>query len=329
MPKVSVIIPAYNSLAYLPETIASVLNQTYSDFEAIIVNDGSSDRTEEWVSQQSDPRIKLISQPNQGLSGARNTGIAHATGDYLAFLDADDLWHPTKLEKQVDCLDHHPDVGLVYTWVALINEQSIATGRLFNSSQEGYIWDTLILENIVGCGSVAMVRRQCFETCGVFDLNFPSVVEDWDMWLRIAVHYPFKAICEPLVYYRQHSQSGSRNWEAMAESYRLVLEKAFATAPEERQYLKNSSYARTNLCLAWKLLQGPQKDYRKASDYAMKAVTFDPQVRFSREYLRLQIAILLMAGLGPEKYEKCLRLFHTLRRLPQPPLKIQKVVTAL
>lgn len=314
MPKVSVIIPAYNSLAYLPETIASLLNQTYSDFEAIIVNDGSSDRTEEWVSQESDPRIKLISQLNKGLAGARNTGIAAATGEYLAFLDADDLWHPTKLEKQVECLDKNSEVGLVYTWVALINEQGIPTGRLFKNSQEGHVWEHLILHNIVESGSVAMVRRQCFETCGVFDTNLRSFVEDWDMWLRIALNYPFNALSEPLVYYRQHSQSASRNWAAMEQSYHLVIEKSFAAAPSCSQYLKGSSYARANLCLAWKPLQSVKKDYKKAQEFAAQAVTQDPKVRWEREYLRLRIAIALMAGLGPENYDKFLRFFHTLRR---------------
>ena len=314
MPKVSVIIPAYNSMTYLPETLQSLLDQTYSDFEALVINDGSTDHTEEWVSQQTDPRIKLISQVNKGLSGARNTGIAAATGEYLAFLDADDLWHPTKLEKQVECLDNNPDAGLVYTWVALINEHGVPTGRLFKNSQEGNVWEHLILQNIVESGSVAMVRRQCFETCGVFDINLRSFVEDWDMWLRIALHYPFKAISEPLVYYRQHSQSASRNWAAMEQSYGLVIEKAFASAPSHYQYLKGSSYARANLCLAWKPLQSVQKDYKKAQEFAAQSVTQDPKVRWEREYLRLRIAIALMAGLGPENYSKFLRFFHTLRR---------------
>ncbi|MCT7995763.1 glycosyltransferase family 2 protein [Laspinema olomoucense] len=314
MPKVSVIIPAYNSMTYLPETLQSLLAQTYSDFEAIIINDGSTDHTQEWVSQQTDPRIKLISQVNKGLSGARNTGIEAATGEYLAFLDADDLWHPTKLQKQVECLDNNPDVGLVYSWVALINEHGIPTGRLFKNSQEGNVWEHLILQNIVESGSGAMVRRQCFETCGVFDVNLRSFVEDWDMWLRIALHYPFKAISEPLVYYRQHSQSASRNWAAMEQSYSLVIEKAFAAAPSRYQHLKGCSYARTHLCLAWKPLQSVQKDYKKALDFATQAVTHDPKVRWEREYLRLRIAIALMAGLGPENYNKFLRFFHTLRR---------------
>jgi hypothetical protein len=162
------------------------------------------------------------------------------------------------------------------------------------------------------------VRRQCFETCGVFDRNLRSFVEDWDMWLRIAPHYPFKVIAEPLVYYRQHSQSASRNWESMEQSFRLVIEKAFATAPSDRQHLKGCSYARAHLCLAWKPLQSVHKDYKQAQKFATQAVNHDPQVRFSREYLRLRMAIALMAGLGPENYEKFLRLFHTLRRRGQP-----------
>lgn len=91
MPKVSVIIPAYNSMQYLPETLESVLKQTFTDFEVLIINDGSSDNTVEWAGKLEDPRVKLISQDNQGLPGARNTGIFHAQADYIAFLDADDL----------------------------------------------------------------------------------------------------------------------------------------------------------------------------------------------------------------------------------------------
>nr|WP_256498773.1 glycosyltransferase family A protein [Chroococcidiopsis sp. CCNUC1] len=116
MPKVSVIIPAYNAMKYLPATLGSLLSQTFDDFEAIVVNDGSFDETEKWVSQIEDPRVKLICQQNKGLAGARNTGINQATGEYIAFLDADDLWEPSKLEKQVAVLEENPEVGLVYTW---------------------------------------------------------------------------------------------------------------------------------------------------------------------------------------------------------------------
>src|SRR4028119_714252 len=122
MPKVSVIVPAYNAMAYLPETLQSVLTQTFNSFEVLIINDGSSDEIVEWASEIKDSRVKLISQENQGLSGARNTGIWSSQGEYLAFLDADDIWEPTKLEKQVQCLDQDLSIGLVSSWVSSINE---------------------------------------------------------------------------------------------------------------------------------------------------------------------------------------------------------------
>ncbi|MHC5768216.1 MAG: glycosyltransferase family 2 protein [Nostoc sp.] len=314
MPKVSIVIPAYNSLKFLPETMESVFKQTFKDFEVLVVNDGSSDDTEHWVSQIADPRFKLITQENQGLSGARNTGIAHASGEYIAFLDADDLWEPTKLEKQVLCLEENSEIGLVYTWVALIDENGNFTGRVFKNYAENDVWHKLIEHNIVESGSVAMVRRQCFDTCGVFDRNLRSFVEDWDMWLRIASRYPFKVMKEPLVYYRQHSTSASKNWEAMARSFEIVIEKAFSAAPPELQYLKNRSYGFANICLAWKPLQSRAQDWKIAASFRAKALSHYPWICFSQEFVRLSIAIILMRVFGTDGYQRFLSYAYTLRQ---------------
>ena len=313
-PKVSVIIPAYNAMLFLPETINSLRQQTFTDFEVIIVNDGSSDDIEEWVLQIDDPRVKLISQTNKGLAGARNTGIAHAKGEYLAFLDADDLWHPTKLEKQVRCLEENPEFGLVYSWVALMDEQSKLTGRILKSTAEGNVWKTLTQWNIVGCGSVAVVRYCCFQTCGKFDEDLGSHVEDWDMWLRIATCYHFQVIQEPLVYYRQHATSTSKNLEAMAKSYEMVIEKAFAAASPAQLLLKSRSYGSVNLCLGWIALQNNQKSYQMAQSYRQQALKHFPQLIFSREYLRLSFAIALMRWFGPDGYQRFISLFQRMRR---------------
>jgi glycosyltransferase involved in cell wall biosynthesis len=294
--------------------MGSLLNQTFDDFEAIVVNDGSSDETEKWVSQIENPKVKLISQENQGLAGARNMGIAHATGEYIAFLDADDLWEPTKLEKQVAVLEENPEVGLVYTWVALVDEQGKFTGRIFKNNAEGDVWNQLTEHNIVECGSVAMVRRSCFETVGVFDQSLRSFVEDWDLWLRIASCYSFKVIKEPLVYYRQISTSASRNWEAMEQSFRMVIEKAFASAPSELLYLKKRSYGAATLCLAWKALQSQSKDYKKATHFLQQALAYYPQIRFSKEYVRLSLAIAIMRWFGSDGYRRFLTMFYALRR---------------
>jgi GT2 family glycosyltransferase len=280
----------------------------------IVVNDGSSDETEQWVSQIKDPRVKLISQENQGLAGARNTGIAQAKGEYIAFLDADDLWEPTKLDKQVRVLEENPEVGVVYTWVAYIDEKGESTGRVFKHQAEGDVWQKLTEHNIVESGSVAMVRRSCFESIGLFDRNLGSYVEDWDMWLRIASKYHFKVVKEPLVYYRQCASSASRNWEAMARSFELVIEKAFTNAPSELQYLKKPSYSFANLCLAWKALQSRAKDWKKAIIFRQQALAYYPRICFSKEYIRLSLAIALMRWFGSDGYSRFLALFHALRR---------------
>jgi glycosyltransferase involved in cell wall biosynthesis len=314
MPKVSVVIPAFNAMKYLPKTVESVLSQSFSDFEVIVVNDGSSDETEQWVSQIEDARIKLISQTNQGLAAARNTGIQNSEGEYIAFLDADDLWEATKLEKQVLILEEAPQTGLVYTWLAYIDDEGIPTGRVFKNCEEGNVWRRLIEHNIVESGSVAMVRRQCFDTCGVFDQNLHSFVEDLDMWLRIARHYPFQVVREPLVYYRQHSTSASRSWEAMERSFEIVIEKTFASVPQELQNLKQSSYGFANLCLAWKALQSNNSSYQQVIHFRKQAVAHYPQVRFTKNYARLSLAILLIRYFGSTGYKRFLTVVYALRR---------------
>jgi glycosyltransferase involved in cell wall biosynthesis len=317
MPKVSVVIPSYNSLAYLPKTLDSLLQQTFSDYEAIVVNDGSTDDLLAWFDREvSDPRLKIISQENQGLAMARNTGILNSCGEYIAFLDADDLWEATKLEKQVACLDANPEAGVVYTWSKLIDEQDKPTGRIFKSRAEGNVWKTLISWNIVGCGSVALVRRACFEEVGLFEprLSRLNLNEDWEMWLRIAPHYPFKLIKEPLVYYRQTIGSASKQWERMEESYEIIIEKTFAAAPPELQYLKNKSRGFTYLCMAWKPIQSLEKDFDKALDFHRLARKYDPSLLLSPEYWRLTMAIAVAKWLGDDGYQKIRSFVYTLLR---------------
>ena len=312
MPNVSVVIPAYNAMNYLPETVESVLRQSFTDFEVLIIDDGSSDHIVQWASQIADHRVRLISQENQGVSAARNTGITQAHGEYIAFLDADDLWELTKLEKQVRCLDNNPTVGLVHTWMLLVDEQGKSTGRVMKSNGEGDIWKQLVERNIIACPSV-IVRRCCFEAVGIFDINLRSI-EDWDMWLRIASRYPFAVIKEPLAYYRQLPGSLSKNCQVMEQAFHRVIEKAFHSAPSELLYLKNRSYGYANLCLAWKALQSHERDYKLALHFQQQAISHYPQLRFSWEYIRLSLAIATLQWFGQKQYAKVLTLTYALRR---------------
>jgi glycosyltransferase involved in cell wall biosynthesis len=316
-PKVTVAIPAYNAMEYLPETLKSVLNQTYRDFEVIIVNDGSTDKIEEWFASIDDRRVKLISQVNRGLAGARNTAIEHATGDYIALLDADDLWETTKLAKQIDLFEDNPEVGLIYTWASLIDETGKSIGKTIKTNLEGDVWEQLLTRNSIRPSSV-VIRRDCFEKVGRFDENLRSYIEDWDMWLRLAPHYSFRVVKKPLMFYRERNSSVSKNLEAMKQSIEIVIKKAFADAPKELQSIANISYSLAYINLAFQALQSQKPDFRLVKYFRDLAVSHNPGLRFSWLYLRCEIAIALSQLFGFTTYQQLLTIFQTIRGYLKP-----------
>jgi hypothetical protein len=311
MPKVTVVIPAYNAMRYLPETMETVLAQTFTNFEVLVVNDGSTDNTAEWVSQVTDARVRMVSQANQGLAGARNTGIINALGEYIAFIDADDLWERTKLEKQVRCLDENPEVGLVYTWTALADENGKPTGRVISSHAEGNVWQQLLEFNMVCCGSTPLIRRICFDKVGLFSVELRTS-EDWDMWLRMAPKFHFGVVKEPLIRYRQHSHTLSKKLHSMLETSRIVIERTFADAPTELLHLRNRSYGCIYLYLSWRAIEN--MDYQQAISFRNSACAHRPQLLFSPKCIRLSLVIRLIHWFGPQIYSQMLQLVYVLRR---------------
>lgn len=312
MPQVTVVIPAYNAMTYLPETVNSVFEQSFTDLELLVINDGSTDRVDSWMSTLSNSKIRLISQENQGLSGARNTGIREAKGQYIAFLDADDLWEPTKLEKQVQCLDADVTIGVVYTWTRLIDEVGKPTGRIVASTAEGNVWQQLLEKDVISNGSSAMVRRDCFEKVGDFDRALSSA-EDLDMWLRIATYYPFAVVKEPLTLYRHYSSSMSKNRQRMLQNLITVVEKTFQTVPMEMLPLRNRAYSSISLNQAWWSVD--EGDYQTAKYWRRHAWVHYPQVRFSEKYLRLSLAIFLTRWFGPHSYDDVRRWIRSIYHL--------------
>ena len=297
-------------MRYLPETMESVLAQTYTDFEVLVVNDGSTDEIIGWMLQQTDSRLRVISQKNQGQAAARNTGIADAEGEYIAFLDADDLWEANKLEKQVSYLDAHSEVGLVYTWLAMADQACRPTGRVASSNAEGDVWERIVEFNMVGCGSTPVVRRNCFDVVGHFIPEL-SPSEDWDMWIRIAAQFPFGVIQEPLVLYRQHLESSSSQCQLMLETSSAVIERAFA-AKTGFLHLKQRSYGSLNLYLGWKALRN--MDFGQADRFHQQAIAHYPSLRFSPTSIRLGLGITLMRWFGSDAYTTLLTSLYTLRR---------------
>ncbi|MBW4664430.1 MAG: glycosyltransferase family 2 protein [Chroococcus sp. CMT-3BRIN-NPC107] len=314
MLKVSIIIPAYNAMTYLPETIQSVLQQTFTDFEVLIVDDGSSDNITEWANALTDKRIKLISQSNLGVSNARNTAINLARAEYIAFLDADDLWQPTKLEKQVHFLDNNPNVGLVATWATLTNERGEPLSEVEIDFKQGNIRQQIIEINLIPCGSIPMVRRTCFKNTGLFD---PTLCfgEDWEMWTKLAANYDFGLIKESLVYYRQHSRNSSNNYQKLLPDFDRLIKKMFDSVPKELQSIKAKTYGRMNLYIAWKSLEN--RDYQEASNFCNRAIKYYPKLQFTKNYIRLKILIFTKSKVDKNLYARFAELLKSLRQRPQ------------
>ncbi|RLB06846.1 MAG: glycosyltransferase family 2 protein [Deltaproteobacteria bacterium] len=194
MPLVSVIIPTFNRGWILKEAIDSVLSQTFTDYELIVVDDGSTDNTPDIL--KSYPQTKLIRQENRGVSAARNKGVKASAGKYLAFLDSDDLWLPGKLEKQVNFFNKNPDANICQT-----EEIWIRNGTRVNPKKKHLKPSGTIFEKCLGLclvsPSAVMMTREVFDEAGGFDETLPAC-EDYDLWLRLTCKYPVYLIEEPL-----------------------------------------------------------------------------------------------------------------------------------
>ncbi len=209
--RVSVIIPTYNRAAWVTEAAASVLAQTYRDFELVVVDDGSTDGTLAALAALGGEVRVIRREARQGVSAARNLGTAAATGDWLAFLDSDDLWLPAKLARQVEYLKAHPDLVICQT-----EEIWIRNGVRVNPPETcRKVGGDIFLPSLGRClvsPSAVMLHRRLFEEMGGFDETLPAA-EDYDLWLRVAWRHPVGLVPEPLVIKRGgHPDQLSRQW---------------------------------------------------------------------------------------------------------------------
>lgn len=207
----SVIIPTFNRAVFLREAIDSVLAQTEKDFELIVVDDGSTDHTRELVAEYDD-RIRYFFQPNAGASAARNLGIRHARGDFITFLDSDDLWLPKKLARQIQWMAAYPHLLLCYTDEIWIRHGVRVNQKMIHAKAGGWIYPLCLPRCIISPSSVLM-RRELFDAIGWFDEQLP-VCEDYDFWLRVASRFEVGFISEPLIVKRggHPDQLSQREW---------------------------------------------------------------------------------------------------------------------
>lgn len=224
-PQVSVVIPAYNAAWCVAKAIDSVLAQNYRDFELIVVNDGSTDGTPDVLARYGDA-IRVINQPNGGMSDARNAGIKAANGELVAFLDADDWWLPTKLGRQVDLMGAQPELGFTSTAARVEDTE----GRLVNDWKCEH-WDGPFLVHLFQCNagiaggsSALMVRRELLDRTGGYDEQLGGV-EDADLWLRLAALSDYACIPEAQAVILRREGSVSRNVERMRQGAIAVMHK--------------------------------------------------------------------------------------------------------
>src|SRR5262245_5555525 len=210
MPRVSVIIPTFNCERFLRKTIDSALSQTYRDFELIVVDDGSTDDTQALVAGYGDS-ISYFYQPNQGASAARNLALSRACGEFIAYLDADDLWEPQKLSRQVEFLDAHPTCGFVHSEVGVIDEEGKVLHVQFNQETgrtipRGRCLRDILLRSHIQTFTV-VERREAFDRVGEFDLRLP-VAQDYLHWIQLVLEgYEVGYIAEALGQYRWRAGS--------------------------------------------------------------------------------------------------------------------------
>lgn len=193
---VTVIIPAYNRAAFLQAAIDSVLTQKYEEYEVIVVDDGSTDKTQEILSLYKG-NITVLQTEHAGPSAARNKGIAAASGEHIAFLDSDDLWLPGKLKTQVNFFNHHPDAVICQTEELWIRNGVRVNPMKKHKKYSGWIFEKCLPLCIVSPSAV-MIHRRVFDRVGLFDESMPAC-EDYDLWLRISPLYPIHLINEPLI----------------------------------------------------------------------------------------------------------------------------------
>ena len=227
-PLVSVVVPAYNAEAFVGEAVESALAQSYRPIEVIVADDGSTDGTAEVVRAFGDP-VRCFGQENQGPAGARNLALRHAGGEYVAFLDADDRWHPEKIRLQVETMEREPDLGLLATRSGTASDINIPlpTGDV---PVERVPFEALYIRNYFMTSSV-MARREILDEVGGFDTQFFGP-EDYDMWLRLTTRAASGTLQAPLAYHRDVEGGVQDNAERMRTMACRVLDKADKAWPD-------------------------------------------------------------------------------------------------
>jgi glycosyltransferase involved in cell wall biosynthesis len=292
MPKVSVIIPTYNYGKFIDEALASVFNQTFQDFEIIVIDDGSTDNTRQRISTYGD-RVRYFYQEQKGPAAARNLGIRESRGEYIAFLDADDLWYPAKLEKQMALFESNPRLGMVLSDNALFDDNGIYKSYV---NKKRYLFSGGIITNIFLRSGVVtptvIVRKAVFKKVGLFEESL-HIAEDDNMWIRIAIEYEVGIVDESLAQIRDHCSRTMRVSDKLednvSKNIQMLISKYGSSVADKIRPLASQKYCQLYLNVGYqKFTEG---EYTKARARFLMAAAKSP---FS-----LKIYVYLLATYVP------------------------------
>jgi glycosyltransferase involved in cell wall biosynthesis len=275
-PLVSVLITTLNSARFIDATLESALRQTLTDFEVLVLDDGSTDDTVERVRRVRDPRVRAWEYPHRGAPAALNAGLALARGRYLALLDHDDLWLPAKLARHVDAFDAQPGAAATFSWSGLIDEHDRPIA-VHPAHWHGAIGFRQLLEDyVIGPSSSLVMRRASVERAGGFDEQLPRC-HDFDLTLRLAFAEPNGIVAVPdiLTLYRRHAGQMSRDWRAMHSEWNAVVEKCRRFAPADTAAVEPRARGNINRYFAY--LAYENGEFRDARRFVREAARHDPR----------------------------------------------------
>lgn len=301
-PRVSVIIPTYNCKEYVCEAVDSVLNQSFKDFELIIVNDGSTDGTEQVLKKYFEgfpDKIKYIEQENKGISVARNIGIRASSGEFIAFLDADDLWLPEKLATQIVVFDTNPNVRFVHTnTYGFGGPEGTYLNRYWMSREQikkhsGYIFFELYFRNIRITVSTVMIRRECLDKVGIYD-EYLSLLgcEDRELFLRILWQFEAIYVDEPLAKYRDRADSMGQNFEKMIIAQEYVYDKIAKLYGLPNSYKKKGL---SSVYYEWASAFYSSLHIREGLKFQLKSIIYNPMNPYNYNLTRKMLKQLSIA----------------------------------
>lgn len=311
MKKISVILPVFNGEKTIVETMMSVLRQTVTDFELIVIDDGSTDQTCERVESIRDARIHLSRFPNRGLAASRNRGLRLSEGEFFSFIDADDLWVPNKLEMQVASLESKPEFGVAYSWTSTIDESGDFIRAIAPVSHEGNVYCQMLERCFVASGSNIMCRKDLIEKVGYYNEEF-RLGSDWEFNIRLAGKCSFVLVPEYQIFYRQSPQSITSNVRNVEQYLLRVIEEAFRQAPEEVQHLKRRSLSYNYQHIADKYLENSQPLQRRIQGVIKlaKSLYFYPPRVVTKSYMGVFAKCMLTLMMPAAHANKIMRILY-------------------